>query len=300
MVLTTTEIPQLTAYRKGKVRDLYELDYQLLMIATDRISAFDVVLPTPIPEKGRVLTQLSAFWFEGTQNLAPNHLLTADLEQIEHVLQSYGVEVDAEILAGRAMLVNKTAPLPVECVVRGYLAGSAWEEYRTTGGQVAGIALPGGLVEGDRLPTPIFTPAAKADEGHDVNITWDEMLRLVEPGHALKAREMSLELYQFAAEYARRRGILIADTKFEFGLFQGMLLLIDEVLTPDSSRFWDAASYRPGGAQPSFDKQFVRDYLISSHWNREPPAPALPPEIVERTTARYLEAYRRLTGEDLT
>jgi phosphoribosylaminoimidazole-succinocarboxamide synthase len=299
MLLTSTDIPQLSAFARGKVRDVYDLDYQLLMIATDRISAFDVVLPTAIPEKGRVLTQLSLFWFELTQNVAPNHFLTADRAQIDAVLKSYGAEVDLDLIDGRAMLVNKSAPLPVECVVRGYLAGSAWEEYRRTG-RVAGISLPAGLVEGDRLPEPIFTPATKAKEGHDVNITWEEMLQIVEPGHAEQAREYSLALYSAAAEHARERGIIIADTKFEFGLFQGMTIVIDEVLTPDSSRFWDAATYRPGGSQPSYDKQFVRDYLVSSKWNREPPAPTLPPEIVERTTARYREAYRRLVGEELS
>jgi phosphoribosylaminoimidazole-succinocarboxamide synthase len=298
VLLTSTDIPQLTAFTRGKVRDVYDLDYQLLMIATDRISAFDVVLPTAIPEKGQVLTQLSVFWFETTQNVAPNHFLTADPAQIEAVLKSYGADVDVDALAGRAMLVNKCSPLPVECVVRGYLAGSAWEEYRRTG-RVTGITLPPGLVEGDRLPEPIFTPATKAREGHDINITWEEMLRIVEPGHAQQARDQSLALYATAADYARERGIIIADTKFEFGIFQGMTIVIDEVLTPDSSRFWDAASYRPGGPQPSFDKQFVRDYLVSSQWNRVPPAPTLPPEIVERTTARYLEAYRRLVGKEL-
>jgi phosphoribosylaminoimidazole-succinocarboxamide synthase len=297
-VLTTTEIPGLTPFIRGKVRDVYELDYQLLMIATDRISAFDVVLPTPIPEKGRVLTQLSAFWFESTQNIAPNHLITADRDQIVAVLRSYGVAVAPELLDGRSMLVNKTTPLPVECVVRGYITGSAWEEYRTTG-KVAGMEMPSGLRDGDRLPEPIFTPATKAKEGHDINITWNEMLGLVDPGHARDARDLSLALYSHAAEYARERGILIADTKFEFGVFQGMIVVIDEILTPDSSRFWDSATYQPGGSQPSFDKQFVRDYLTSMRWNREPPAPPLPAEIVERTTARYREAYRRLVGSEL-
>jgi phosphoribosylaminoimidazole-succinocarboxamide synthase len=298
MTLTTTQIPQLTPFITGKVRDVYDLDYQLLMIATDRISAFDVVLPTPIPEKGRVLTQLSVFWFERTGNVAPNHFITADREQIEAVLATYDADVDMDTLDGRSMLVNKAQPLPVECVVRGYLAGSGWEEYRRTG-QVTGIPLPKGLEEGSRLPSPIFTPATKAQEGHDQNITWEEMLRLVDPGHARQARDLSLALYTFAAEYALERGIIIADTKFEFGIFEGMTIVIDEMLTPDSSRFWDAATYRPGGPQPSFDKQFVRDYLISSQWNREPPAPPLPPEIVERTTARYREAYRRLVGSEL-
>jgi len=294
MLLTSTDIPQLTPFIRGKVRDVYDLDYQLLMIATDRISAFDVVLPTVIPDKGRVLTQLSVFWFETTPNIAPNHFITAENAQIEAVLKSYGADVDLEALAGRAMLVNKTAPLPVECVVRGYITGSAWEEYKRSG-TVTGITLPPGLVEGDRLPEPIFTPATKAKEGHDINITWEQMLEIVEPGHAQQAREISLALYSYAAEYARERGIIIADTKFEFGIFQGMTILIDEVLTPDSSRFWDAASYRPGGPQPSFDKQFVRDYLINNRWNREPPAPPLPAEIVERTaapTGRPIVAWR--------
>jgi phosphoribosylaminoimidazole-succinocarboxamide synthase len=297
-VLTEANLPGLPLFNRGKVRDVYDLDYQLLLIATDRISAFDVVLPTAIPGKGHVLTQLSAFWFDLTQNLAPNHFITADPEQIEAILESYDARVDLDPLAGRSMLVNKAAPLPVECVVRGYLAGSAWEEYRRSG-KVAGLTLPEGLVEGDALPEPIFTPATKAKEGHDLNITWEEMLQLVEPGHARQARDHSLALYQFAADLARGKGILIADTKFEFGLFEGIIVVIDEMLTPDSSRFWDAASYRPGGPQPSFDKQFVRDYLISRQWNREPPAPPLPPEIVERTAARYVEAYRRLTGQEL-
>jgi phosphoribosylaminoimidazole-succinocarboxamide synthase len=297
-VVTETDLSPLPRFTRGKVRDVYDLDYQLLVIATDRISAFDVVLPTPIPEKGRVLTQLSAFWFETTQNDVPNHFITADTEQISAVLESYGARVDRSVLEGRAMLVNKARALPVECVVRGYLAGSAWEEYRKTG-QVTGIALPSGLVESDRLPAPIFTPATKAQEGHDQNITWEEMLRIVEPGHARAVRDASLALYSHAAAHALERGIILADTKFEFGLFQDTPIVIDEVLTPDSSRFWDAAAYQPGGAQPSFDKQYVRDYLISSAWNREPPAPPLPPEIVERTTQRYLEAYRRLVGRDL-
>ncbi len=276
---------------RGKVRDLYELDDRLLIVATDRLSAFDVVLPTPIPDKGRVLTQLSLFWFEKLSDVIPNHVITAT--DFPEEFAPYARE-----LRGRAMLVRRAEPVPIECVVRGYLSGSGWKEHQATG-EVCGIRLPPGLTESEKLPEPIFTPATKAATGHDENISFDEMARRVSRELAEKLRDVSLEIYRRAAAYAAQRGILIADTKFEFGLLGGELLWIDEALTPDSSRFWPADSYRPGHPQPSFDKQYVRDYLERIGWSKQPPAPELPADVVAATSAKYREAFRRLTGSEL-
>jgi phosphoribosylaminoimidazole-succinocarboxamide synthase len=278
-------------HSRGKVRDIYEAEDDLLMVASDRISAFDVVLPTPIPDKGRVLTGLSLFWFERTGDIVANHVLTADVDGFPPVFRD-----NEDELAGRAMLVKRARVVPIECVARGYLSGSGWKEYRTTG-RVCGIELPPGLVESDRLPEPIFTPATKAAEGHDENITLERAAELVGEGLAQRLKELTLTLYEFAAALALDRGIIVADTKFEFGLSGGELILVDEVLTPDSSRFWPADRYAAGGAQPSFDKQYVRDWLDGSGWDHEPPAPELPPEVVGQTAVRYREAYERITGE---
>jgi len=277
---------------RGKVRDIYELDDRLLIVATDRLSAFDVVLPTPIPDKGWILTQLSLFWFEQLNDVIPNHVITA--VNFPKELASYQEE-----LRGRAMLVRRAQPVPIECVVRGYLSGSGWKDYQTTG-EVCGIRLPPGLQESEKLLEPIFTPATKAATGHDENISFQEVARRVSGELAEKLRGISLELYRRAAAYAAQRGILIADTKFEFGLLGNELLWIDEALTPDSSRFWPAAGYAPGRPQPSFDKQYVRDYLERIGWSKQPPAPPLPAEVVAATSAKYREAYRRLTGRELT
>lgn len=288
--LLETHLPGLPLLARGKVRDIYDLGDRLLFVATDRISAFDVVLPTGIPQKGRVLTQLSAFWFERTRHLVPNHLITAEFAEFPAELRRFPE------LEGRAMLVRKARRIDVECVVRGYLAGSAWAEYQRSG-TVHGRPLPPGLQEAQELDYPIFTPTTKAAAGHDRPLTDEELAGLV--GRALAARleEASLAVYRFAREHAARRGIIIADTKLEFGFIHGELAIIDELLTPDSSRFWDAATYRVGISPPSFDKQYVRDYLTAIGWNREPPAPELPPEVVARTTEKYLEAWRRLTSE---
>ena len=276
---------------RGKVRDIYDLGEWLLIVATDRLSAFDVVLPSPIPDKGRVLTQLSLFWFELFRDVIPNHVVSST---------DFPAPFDThrEELAGRAMLVEKAQPLPIECVARGYLSGSGWKEYQAEG-TVCGIRLPAGLRESDRLPKPIFTPATKATSGHDENISFERAAQLVGPEMVEKVRSLTLELYRRAAAYAEPRGILLADTKFEFGLREGQLIWIDEALTPDSSRFWLAAGYRPGGAQPSFDKQYVRDYLEQIHWPKTPPGPELPPEVVAATRAKYREAYRILVGREL-
>ncbi len=295
MVVSETNLEGLKLIHRGKVRDLYELNGSLLIVATDRISAFDVVMPTPIPDKGVILTQMSLFWFEFLKDLVKNHLLTAKVEEYPPVCLPY-----ADILRGRSMLVKKTKPLPVECIVRGYLAGSALKEYRSQG-TVCGIKLPPGLKEAEKLPEPIFTPSTKAQEGHDVNITFEECSALIGKELAQKVRDLSLEIYRRAAQYAEERGIIIADTKFEFGLWdKEELLLIDEVLTPDSSRFWPREDYVPGRPQQSFDKQFLRDWLESIGWDKKPPAPELPPEIVEKTRARYLEALKRLIGKDFS
>ena len=278
----------------GKVRDVYSLaDDRLLFIATDRISAFDYVLATGIPHKGRVLTQISLFWFDFLRSIVPNHLVTADLHEYPHEVRKYG-----EQLQGRSMIVVRAEMVPVECVVRGYVSGSAWKEYKSSG-KVCGIELPKGLRESDRLPEPIFTPAIKATSGHDENISFDHMVRLVGGGVSEELRDLTLRIYRKAVDYARARGIIIADTKFEFGRTPKGMTLADEVLTPDSSRFWPADRYEPGRPQESYDKQFVRDYLEEIRWNKLPPAPALPAEVVRRTSDKYLEAYEQLTGRKL-
>jgi phosphoribosylaminoimidazole-succinocarboxamide synthase len=278
-------------HARGKVRDIYEAGEDLLMVASDRISAFDVILPTEIPDKGRVLTGLSLFWFERTASMVPNHVLTTSVDEFPQKFAEHREE-----LAGRAMLVKRAQVVPIECVARGYLSGSGWKEYQRSGA-VCGIELPSGLVESDRLPEPIFTPATKATEGHDENISLEQAADIVGEGLAQKLKELTLGLYEFAADLARERGIILADTKFEFGFAGGELILVDEVLTPDSSRFWPADLYRPGGAQPSFDKQYVRDWLDESGWDHEPPPPELPVAVVGQTAVRYREAYERITGE---
>ncbi len=293
-VVLTTELAGLSTFIKGKVRDVYDLDYHLLVVTTDRISAYDCVMQNGIPGKGQVLNQLSTYWFQQIQNLCPSHYISIDLDQIMDEVRLYSRAVNEAVLDGRSMLVNKTKAFPVECVVRGYLDGSGWREYRESG-MVCGIELPPGLQQGSRLPEPIFTPASKNSEGHDENITVAEMDRIILPAHARQMRELSLAVYRQASEHAWERGIIIADTKFEFGLLGETVVMIDECLTPDSSRFWDAEGWEPGGPQPSFDKQFVRDHLDSTGWNHEPPAPALPNDVVRRTSEKYHEIYRRLT-----
>jgi len=290
-VVRETKFAGLSPAARGKVRDIYDAGDKLLIVATDRLSAFDVILPTPIPDKGRVLTQLSLFWFDLLRDVIPNQVLSAT---------DFPAPFDAyrEELAGRSMLVRKTAPLPIECVVRGYLSGSGWKDYQRTG-EICGIRLPPGLCESARLPEAIFTPATKAATGHDENISFERAASLIGSEHAREVRDVSLEIYRRAAAYAEPRGILLADTKFEFGLLKDELIWIDEALTPDSSRFWPAAQYKPGGPQPSFDKQFVRDYLESIHWPKTPPGPELPPEVVTATRSKYLEAHRILTGREL-
>jgi phosphoribosylaminoimidazole-succinocarboxamide synthase len=282
-------------YARGKVRDVYGIDdHTLLLVATDRISAFDCVLGSGIPDKGRLLTQLSLFWFERTAGIVSNHLITADVDQYPASLKAH-----AGVLRGRSMLVRRTEPLPIECVARGYLAGSGWKEYRETG-HVCGIPLPAGLIESDRLPEPIFTPATKATSGHDINITEARAGELVGRDVLDRVRGLTLALYRAGAAHAEACGIILADTKFEFGRTpSGEVILIDEVMTPDSSRYWPRDGYQPGGPQPSFDKQFVRDYLERIGWNKQPPVPSLPPDVIERTRQKYLDAFRRLTGQDL-
>ncbi|NLH72275.1 MAG: phosphoribosylaminoimidazolesuccinocarboxamide synthase [Verrucomicrobia bacterium] len=291
--LLNIDIPGIPKLRRGKVREVFDLDDALLLVATDRISAFDCVMPNGIPRKGEVLTQLSFFWFDRFAGLVPNQLLAGPTDPLPARVAPY-----AQLLARRAMVVKKAKPLPVECVVRGYLAGSGWKEYRASQ-TVCGIRLPPGLREADELPEPIFTPATKAETGHDENIPFDRVESLLGSNLANQVRDYSLTLYRSARDYARDRGIIIADTKFEFGLHNGQLILIDEVLTPDSSRFWPADTYEPGRSQASFDKQFVRDYLESINWNKTPPAPPLPPDVVARTQQKYIEAYERLTGRPL-
>jgi phosphoribosylaminoimidazole-succinocarboxamide synthase len=293
--LLETSLQDLKLVRRGKVRDVYAVDdARLLIVATDRISAFDCVLPTPIERKGEVLTALSDFWFHRLSHVSPHHLLTTKVDEMPPNVRRY-----ANTLSGRAMLVRRTEVFPIECVVRGYLAGSGWKDYLATG-RVCGHELPPGLTESARLAEPLFTPATKAETGHDENITEDEMRNLIGAGETELLRQKSLSLYGEASEYALSKGIIIADTKFEFGVDRdGKPILIDEALTPDSSRFWPATEYEAGRSQPSFDKQFVRDYLESLDWDKRPPAPALPPEVAAATTARYLEAYRLLTGRDL-
>jgi phosphoribosylaminoimidazole-succinocarboxamide synthase len=280
---------------RGKVRDLYAVQDKLLLVATDRISAFDHVLGSPIPGKGKILTQISLFWFDFLSDIVPNHIVTAKVSEYPAALQPY-----ADQLEGRSMLVKRADMYPVECVARGYLAGSGWKEYQS-GGTVCGIALPSGLQDGSRLPEPIFTPATKSQDGaHDENISFDRMAQIIGSQASSDLRHLTLAIYQKAAAHAESRGLILADTKFEFGRVDGSLILADEVLTPDSSRFWDAGLWNPGGLQASFDKQFVRDYLESIHWNKQAPAPSLPGEIVERTQAKYLEAFRLLTGRNLS
>jgi phosphoribosylaminoimidazole-succinocarboxamide synthase len=278
-------------HARGKVRDIFEAGADLMMVATDRISAFDVVLPQAIPDKGRVLTGLSLYWFERTGHLVANHLISADAASFPEPFAE-----DREWLACRAMLVQRAEVVPIECVARGYLSGSGWKEYQTNG-RVCGIDLPPGLAESDKLPEPIFTPATKEASGHDINISLEETSERVGRGLAERLKELTLSLYEFAAAHALERGIVLADTKFEFGFAGGELILIDEVLTPDSSRFWPADRYEPGRAQPSFDKQYVRDWLDASGWDHEPPPPDLPDDVIEQTAARYREAYERVSGE---
>lgn len=292
--LLETQIPGLPLLARGKVRDVYAVgDDKLLMIATDRISAFDYVLGSPIPDKGRVLTQLSLFWFDFLQEVVPNHLITANVDEYPADLHPYRDQLD-----GRSMLVKRAEMVQIECVARGYLSGSGWKEYGKLG-TVCGIPLPAGLAESDRLPEPIFTPAFKAQTGHDENISFERSAEIAGEDVMQELRRLTLTIYSKAADYARTRGIILADTKFEFGHIGGVLTLGDEVLTPDSSRFWPASEYQPGGAQPSFDKQFVRDYLESIAWNKQPPVPSLPADVVEKTSAKYREAYEKITGSKL-
>ena len=290
-VIRETNFGGISPPARGKVRDIYDLGDRLLIVATDRLSAFDVVMPTPIPDKGRVLTQLSLFWFQQLRDVLPNHVLSAT--EFPPPFDRY-----AEDLAGRSMVVRKTQPLPIECVARGYLSGSGWKEYQASD-TVCGIPLPTGLRESDKLPQPIFTPATKATSGHDENISFERVVELLGKVLAEKVRSVTLDIYRRAAAYAEPRGILLADTKFEFGTLNGGLIWIDEALTPDSSRFWPAAHYKPGGPQPSFDKQFVRDYLERIRWPKTPPGPELPPDVVAGTRAKYREAYRILVGREL-
>jgi phosphoribosylaminoimidazole-succinocarboxamide synthase len=293
-VLLHTEFPDVQLHASGKVRDVYNLDSdRLLFVATDRISAFDYVLATGIPHKGRVLTQVSLFWFDFLKDVVPNHLITADVSQYPAQLKKY-----EDQLAGRSMIVQRAEMFPVECVVRGYISGSAWKEYKATG-SVSGIQLPAGLRESDPFPEPIFTPATKATTGHDENISFDTMVGILGAETSEQLRDLTLKIYKKASEYARTRGIILADTKFEFGRTSKGITLADEVLTPDSSRFWPADKYQPGSAQESYDKQFVRDYLEQIRWNKQPPAPALPQDVARKTSEKYLEAYQQLTGRKL-
>ncbi len=293
-VLLQTDIPDLKLHASGKVRDVYYVDDEhLLFVATDRISAFDYILATGIPNKGRVLTQISLFWFDFLADIVPNHVITADVQRYPESVRKY-----SDQLTGRSMLVQRAEMFPVECVVRGYISGSAWKEYKATG-KVCGIELPAGLKESDAFPEPIFTPATKAVSGHDENISFEQMSKIVGEEAATQLRDITLKIYKKAAAYARQRGIIIADTKFEFGRTAKGVTLADEVLTPDSSRFWPADKYVPGRSQESYDKQYVRDYLEQIRWNKQPPAPALPAEVAQRTSEKYLEAYFQLTGRKL-
>ncbi len=292
--LLETRLNGLAPQRHGKVRDIFDLGDTLLLVATDRISAFDYVLGSGIPDKGKVLTQLSAFWFARTESIVPNHLLSTDAASFPD-----GLDRHADILGGRTMLVRKTNPVPIECVARGYLSGSGWKEYQKSG-SVCGVPLPPGLRESDRLPTPIFTPATKEESGHDINISEADAARIIGEDLTRRLRDLTLALYEHGARHAESQGIILADTKFEFGLTpKGDIILIDEVLTPDSSRYWPRDEYKPGGAQPSFDKQFVSDYLEEIRWNKQPPVPSRPASGVLTTREKYLEAYRRITGHEL-
>jgi len=293
-IVRETDFSDLKLKGRGKVRDIYDLGDQLLIVATDRISAFDVIMSSPIPDKGTILNQISRFWFRTMEEIVPNHMISTVVEDFPKECQKYG-----DLLEGRTMLVKKTQPLPVECVVRGYLSGSGWKEYTKTG-EICGVRLPRGLVESSRLEEPVFTPATKEELGaHDENIPFDKVVDKIGPDLAGSVRELSIAIYKTACDLADERGIIIADTKFEFGLLGDTLILIDEILTPDSSRFWPKDQYAPGGPQKSFDKQFLRDYLLTLDWDHSPPAPELPQEIVEKTREKYLEAYRRLVGEPL-
>ncbi len=289
-VLLKTEMPDITFLRKGKVRDIYEVQDHLLLIASDRISAFDVVLPNGIPGKGKILTQISLYWFNQMQDIIKNHIVATEVKDYPSVCHKY-----ADQLEGRSMLVKKAAPMPVECIVRGYLSGSGWKEYQKSG-TVCSMKLPEGLVESSKLPAPIFTPSTKADEGHDMNISFDEMKKIVDQDRGEKLKDVSLKVYIKARDLAEKKGIIIADTKFEFGMFNDELILIDEVLTPDSSRFWSAKNYQPGKGQDSYDKQIIRDYLLSLDWDQTYPGPVLPDNIVEKAIARYREIYEIITG----
>jgi phosphoribosylaminoimidazole-succinocarboxamide synthase len=288
-----TQLPGLERYARGKVRDVYAAGEYLVIVATDRLSAFDCVLPTPIPDKGRVLTAMTLFWLEKLRDMVPNHFVSADIADYPREFHAY-----RDQLEGRSMLVHRAKMIEVECVARGYVSGSGWKDYRREG-RICGIDLPAGLSESDQIPEPIFTPASKAQSGHDENISFENVARQIGEPLAAKIRDLTLTIYKRAAQYAETRGIIIADTKFEFGFAGDQLVLADEVLTPDSSRFWPRASYQPGGPQPSFDKQYVRDYLESIQWDKRPPAPALPPDVMERTSEKYREAYRVLTGKAL-
>jgi phosphoribosylaminoimidazole-succinocarboxamide synthase len=290
---SSIDLPGIKKLRSGKVREVFDLGETLLFVATDRISAFDVILPDPIPHKGAVLNQISEFWFTHFDNI-PNHLVTADFEKFPREFHPF-----RDQLAGRSMIVKKTTPLPVECVVRGYLAGSGWKEYQESQ-SVCGIRLPRGLKLASQLPEPIFTPATKSETGHDINIDWNECCRILDEDAATSVRNLSLQIYSAGRDHAAQRGIIVADTKFEFGLVNGDLLLIDEVLTPDSSRFWPKDEYAVGQSPPSFDKQFVRDYLETLDWQKTPPGPRLPNDVIEKTSAKYIEAFRRLTSKELT
>ncbi len=294
-VVMSTDLKGLKLKGRGKVRDIYDLGDRLLIVATDRISAFDVVMPNPIPDKGKVLTQLSGFWFDLTREVVPNHLISMEVEEFPA-----GCRAFEQILKGRSMFTVKADPLPVECVVRGYLSGSGWEEYKKSG-EVCDVSLPKGLLESSKLDEPIFTPATKAEAGlHDENISFEKAREIIGKELARQVKDLSLAIYKRARDYAEQRGIIIADTKMEFGTRDGKLILIDELLTPDSSRFWPRDDYRPGGSQKSFDKQFLRDYLLSIRWNKNPPAPELPEEIIRKTRQKYLEAYERLVGKPLS
>ncbi|HUE01654.1 MAG TPA: phosphoribosylaminoimidazolesuccinocarboxamide synthase [Bryobacteraceae bacterium] len=292
-IILHTDLPGIERHAQGKVRDVYRVDGQLLIAATDRISAFDYILPTGIPDKGKVLTQLSIFWFDFLRDVTPTHFVTANVDEYPAPLRQF-----REQLEGRSMLVKRAQMVEIECVARGYLAGSGWKEYKTNG-TVCGIPLPAGLCESDRLPAPIFTPSTKAQTGHDENISFDKMCSLVGAELGARLRDLTLRIYSRAAAYAETKGVIIADTKFEFGFVNGELVLGDEVLTPDSSRFWPADTYQPGGAQFSYDKQYVRDYLESIHWDKKPPAPPLPDEVARKTSEKYRQAYHVLTGKAL-
>jgi phosphoribosylaminoimidazole-succinocarboxamide synthase len=292
-VITSTSLAGFERVASGKVRDIYRVGDDLLIVATDRISAFDCILPQGIPDKGRVLTKMSLFWFDYLRDVVPNHLITANVDEYPESLRAFRPQID-----GRSMLVKRCRMEPVECVARGYLSGSGWKDYRATGA-ICGIPLPPGLREGDRLPEPLFTPATKAETGHDENVPFDSVVKTVGAKTAAALRDLTLRIYSRAAQHAEACGIILADTKFEFGWYEGALLLADEALTPDSSRYWPRDEYKPGGPQKSFDKQFVRDYLETLDWNKQPPAPPLPPDVIEKTANKYREAYRRIAGRAL-